>query len=189
MVFHPNLPSERPALIEALAVWGWAVAHGGIPLGYAAQALADHPAGEVQAWRRDICTTCALTSTGTCSTGRWSTSRWMVGTGPSRIAAGEAEGDPLRGAEVGPQPVRGPQDVEGVRVAACRCRVFAGQSELVEGGVQQVVGAGGRLGSDAFFVGRGFSPGLGPLRSGRRGRRPGRGHAGPVWSGCATHRS
>lgn len=43
MVFHPNPPSERPALIEALAVWGWAVAHGGIPLGYAAQALADHP--------------------------------------------------------------------------------------------------------------------------------------------------
>ncbi|GGX57601.1 hypothetical protein [Streptomyces chartreusis] len=43
MVFHPNPPSEPPALVEALAVWGWAVEHGGIPLDYAARALADHP--------------------------------------------------------------------------------------------------------------------------------------------------
>lgn len=43
MVFHPNPPSEPPALIEALAVWGWAVEHGGIPLAYAAGVLADHP--------------------------------------------------------------------------------------------------------------------------------------------------
>jgi hypothetical protein len=35
--------SEPPPLIEALAVWGWAVQHGGIPLAYAAAVLADHP--------------------------------------------------------------------------------------------------------------------------------------------------
>ncbi|MFJ9412487.1 hypothetical protein [Streptomyces sp. NPDC101393] len=42
MVFHPNPPDEPPALMEALAVWGWAVQHGGIPLEYAAAVLADH---------------------------------------------------------------------------------------------------------------------------------------------------
>lgn len=42
MVYYPNPPHEPPALIEALAVWGWAVEHGGIPLTYAAEILADH---------------------------------------------------------------------------------------------------------------------------------------------------
>ena len=41
-MYHPNPPSDPPALIEALAVWGWAVEHGGIPLDYAAAVLADH---------------------------------------------------------------------------------------------------------------------------------------------------
>jgi hypothetical protein len=36
-------PDEAPPLIEALAVWGWAVEHGGIPLEYAAAVLAEHP--------------------------------------------------------------------------------------------------------------------------------------------------
>lgn len=36
-------PDEAPPLIEALAVWGWAVQHGGIPMRYAAVILADHP--------------------------------------------------------------------------------------------------------------------------------------------------
>ncbi|MCS0606015.1 hypothetical protein NX794_33125 [Streptomyces sp. LP11] len=36
-------PDEAPPLIEALAVWGWAVEHGGIPARYAAIILADHP--------------------------------------------------------------------------------------------------------------------------------------------------
>ncbi|MFI1798996.1 hypothetical protein ACH427_16845 [Streptomyces sp. NPDC020379] len=35
-------PHEAPPLIEAIAVWGWAVEHGGIPLDYAAGILADH---------------------------------------------------------------------------------------------------------------------------------------------------
>ncbi|MFF3617485.1 hypothetical protein [Streptomyces sp. NPDC002580] len=39
---HPK-PSDPPPLIEALAVWGRAVQHGGIPLDYAAAVLADHP--------------------------------------------------------------------------------------------------------------------------------------------------
>lgn len=42
MVFHPNPPDEPPALIEVLAVWGWAVEHGGIPLAYAAEIVAEH---------------------------------------------------------------------------------------------------------------------------------------------------
>ena len=42
MVSHPR-PSDPPPLIEALAVWGWAVEHGGIPLPYAADVLSDHP--------------------------------------------------------------------------------------------------------------------------------------------------
>ncbi|MGC4987316.1 hypothetical protein ACLQ18_43220 [Streptomyces sp. DT193] len=42
MVYAPNPPSQPPALIEALAVYGWAVAHGGLPLAYAADILAEH---------------------------------------------------------------------------------------------------------------------------------------------------
>ncbi|MGW1749081.1 hypothetical protein ACWCRD_26395 [Streptomyces sp. NPDC002092] len=58
-------------------------------------------------------------------------------------AAGALAGaDLFRGAEVGTQPVRGPQDGQGVAVTAYRCGVFAGQPELVEGGVQQFVGVG-----------------------------------------------
>ncbi|MEU1159326.1 hypothetical protein ABZ372_00270 [Streptomyces sp. NPDC005921] len=53
-----------------------------------------------------------------------------------------AGGDLLCGAEVGPQPVRGPQDVQGVAVAAYRCGVLAGQPKPIEGGVQQFVGVG-----------------------------------------------
>jgi hypothetical protein len=30
-------PCDPPPLIEALAVWGWAVEHGGVPLSYAAR--------------------------------------------------------------------------------------------------------------------------------------------------------
>lgn len=41
-MYHPNPPSDPPALIEALTVWGWAVQHGGIPLNYAAAVLAEH---------------------------------------------------------------------------------------------------------------------------------------------------
>ena len=41
-MYHPNPSSDPPALIEALAVWGWAVQHGGIPLDYAAAVLAEH---------------------------------------------------------------------------------------------------------------------------------------------------
>lgn len=41
-MYHPNPPSHPPALIETLAVWGWAVEHGRIPLPYAAGILADH---------------------------------------------------------------------------------------------------------------------------------------------------
>src|SRR5690349_8451088 len=51
-----------------------------------------------------------------------------------------AGGDLLRGAEEGTQPVRSPQDGQGVAVTAYRCGVFAGQTELVEGGVQQLAG-------------------------------------------------
>lgn len=36
-------PDEAPPLIEVMAVWGWAVEHGGIPLEYAASTLAEHP--------------------------------------------------------------------------------------------------------------------------------------------------
>jgi hypothetical protein len=42
VVFHPNPNSHPPALIESLAVWGWAVGHGRIPLAYAAGVLAEH---------------------------------------------------------------------------------------------------------------------------------------------------
>ncbi|MFC1405671.1 MULTISPECIES: hypothetical protein [Streptacidiphilus] len=33
---------EPPCWVEALAVYGWAVQHGGLPLAYAADVLADH---------------------------------------------------------------------------------------------------------------------------------------------------
>jgi hypothetical protein len=33
---------EPPCYVEALAVYGWAVQHGGIPLAYAADVLAEH---------------------------------------------------------------------------------------------------------------------------------------------------
>ncbi|GGR10001.1 hypothetical protein GCM10010280_67180 [Streptomyces pilosus] len=39
-MYHPNPSSDRPALIEDLTVWGWAVQHRGIPLDYAAAVLA-----------------------------------------------------------------------------------------------------------------------------------------------------
>ncbi|GHE51480.1 hypothetical protein [Streptomyces capitiformicae] len=41
-MYTPNPRNHPPALIETLAVWGWAVAHGGIPLAYAAEIVADH---------------------------------------------------------------------------------------------------------------------------------------------------
>ncbi|MEU2078593.1 hypothetical protein [Streptomyces sp. NPDC013489] len=41
-MYEPNPPQYPPALIEVLAVWGWSVEHGGIPLDYAATVVADH---------------------------------------------------------------------------------------------------------------------------------------------------
>ncbi|CAL9339400.1 hypothetical protein SUDANB176_00236 [Streptomyces sp. enrichment culture] len=41
-MYHPDPPSDPPALIEALIVWGRAVEHDGIPLDYAAAVLTDH---------------------------------------------------------------------------------------------------------------------------------------------------
>lgn len=41
---HGFGPGESPPLIEALAVWGFAVAQGAVPLRYAAAVLAEHAA-------------------------------------------------------------------------------------------------------------------------------------------------
>jgi hypothetical protein len=41
-MYTPNPPHLPPALNECLAMWGWAVQHGNIPLDYAATVLAEH---------------------------------------------------------------------------------------------------------------------------------------------------
>lgn len=53
--------AEPPPYVEALAVYGWAVQHGGIPLAYAVEILAEHglltlthPGDDTQAERRAV---------------------------------------------------------------------------------------------------------------------------------------